>query len=336
MYPNAQLGWGEVPLRSEHHSSFLRTPAYRHLALLLVVLSVVIIGGTSEVVKVMAAQQVVYKPPVSKPAVSEPSFLPPAPKPQAPVLATASKLPSALSAVNPPASGHSSQVQAVLNAWSKSYSGKWSVVVQGLGPDQTKATLNPDTSYNTASIYKLFMMYPLFKTYDLSSLSSASVTVSGKGNMNLKTCVQLAIVNSDNPCGEAIGNKVGWGRATTLLRNLGMAQTNLNSADGITTTAADSALFLQKLYSGQLMAADEQQYLMELMEKQVYRSGIPAGCAGCVVADKVGFLSYVTHDVGIVRYSGKSYVLAVMTSGAGYAQIAQLTSQIQAAISTAP
>jgi beta-lactamase class A len=61
------------------------------------------------------------------------------------------------------------------------------------------------------------------------------------------------------------------------------------------------------------------------MQVQKYRSGIPAGCNDCTVADKTGDLGFVRHDVAIVQYPGGSYTLAIMTNGAPY-QILQAKS----------
>jgi hypothetical protein len=326
MYPKTQLGWAGSNGLYPHHSSAMRTPAYRHLAIAAVIFICALFMGTSEVIRVLAAKQVAYQPAVAVTAITA---VQPTPPTAVPVALTP---PAAQPAVAPPAVDHSAQVQAVLNSWNASHaSQKWSVVVQGIGTDQTKAALNPNNSYNTASVYKLFMMYPLFKSYSLDSLATASVNVEGRGSTSLKNCVELAIKNSDNPCGEAMGYKLGWGRATTLLKQLGMTGTNLNSSN-LTTTAADANLYLQRLYAGQLMSPDEQQYLLGLMQQQKYRGGIPAGCSGCIVDDKTGDLGVVRHDVGIVQDADKVYSLSIMTNGASYAQIAQLTSQIQAAI----
>jgi hypothetical protein len=325
MYLNRQLGWTGPSGNYAAHSHTLRTPAYKHLVAAFAVCSGALFAGTTAAVNVLAGKQVAYQPAVIAPASPVVQPAPPvaAPAPQA-------SPPAAQPAVSPPVTDHSAQVQAVLNSWIASHSSqKWSVVVQGLGSDPTKASVNPANSYNTASVYKLFLMYPLFKAYDLNSLAGATVTVDGRGVTNLKTCVELAIKNSDNPCGEAIGRRLGWGKSTTLLRQLGMSKTDLNTPNAISTTAADTNLFLQKLNAGQLMSPDEQQYLLALLQQQKYRSGIPAGCPSCIVSDKTGDLGSVRHDVGIVQYSGGSYSLTIMTNGAPYSQIAQLTSQIQ-------
>jgi beta-lactamase class A len=332
MYPNKQLGWAVPNGRHAHpatihQTSFLRTPAYKHLAIALVLFVGIFVTGTSKIINSMASNQVVYQPAISTSGNSSPTPQPttnsavaPDPKPeQQPVVA-------------PPVVDHSAQVQAVLDSWKASHaSQQWGIVVQGLGVDTTSASINQNASFGMASIYKLFMMYPLFKNYSLESLAAANITVSGRGAISLKSCVELMIKNSDNPCGEAVGYRLGWSKATTLLKQLGLKNTNLNT-QALSTTAADATLFLQKFNDGQLMGPAEQEYITTLMQQQRFRSGIPAGCAGCIVADKTGDLGFVRHDIGIVDSSGKKYVLAIMTNGVSYALIAQLTSQVQTAM----
>ncbi len=175
----------------------------------------------------------------------------------------------------------------MLDAWGLTYgSHQWSVTVQGLGNDKTKASLQPDKQYITASIYKLFFTYTLFQKYSLDNLSSVQITPEGRSTTDLKSCLELAIKRSDNPCAEAIGDKLGWGATTTALKKLGMNSTNLNDPTGLKTTAADTALFLQKMNNGQLMGDDQRDYILGLMQQQVEREGIPAGCSDCTVADK--------------------------------------------------
>jgi hypothetical protein len=339
MYPNKQLRWALPsgrpaipPANYNHHSNVLRTPAYRHLAFTAVIFISILLSGTTQIIRTMASKQVIYQPAKVTPANSIPpseasaATKTPPPTPQA----------SAQPAVTPAPIDHSVQAQGVLNAWKAARpSQQWGVVVQGTGDDKTSASINPAASYNMASVYKLYMMYPLFKNYNLTTLANSSITVSGRGPTNLKTCVELMIKNSDNPCGEAVGSRMGWSKTNNLLRQLGMQNTNLNNPSGISTSAADAALFLQKFNSGQLMDAGEQQYITSLMQQQRFRGGIPAGCADCVVADKTGDLGTVRHDVGLVDAADKKYVLAIMTNGASYAQIAQLTSQIHAVMSAA-
>jgi hypothetical protein len=225
----------------------------------------------------------------------------------------------------------SAKLQDLLDQWQSSHpTQQWSAAVQGLSDPNLSAKLSADRKYDPASIYKLYLTYQLFQKYNLDSLDGASLQVDGRGSQSFKTCLDQIIKVSDNPCGEAMGYSLGWGKAETSLKQLGMNNTDINNSKGITTTAGDAALFLQKLYAGQLFDSATQQYLIGLMRSQIYRAGIPAGCSGCQVADKTGDASGVRHDAAIVQYDGGAYVLTIFTNGAGNGQIAQLTQQIQA------
>jgi beta-lactamase class A len=229
----------------------------------------------------------------------------------------------------------STALQNVLDAWATNHAEhKWSVSVQGLDGDKRHASVNKDTIFSTASVFKLLLMPKLFANYSLDSLDTKTVTVDGRGDTSLKTCVELMLKVSDNPCGEAVGNLLGWSRSNLIVHQLGLGHTNLNNPSGPTSSAGDLTLFLTKLQGGQLFDAITTSYLLGLMQHQVLRAGIPAGCVSCTVADKTGDLGDVRHDAAIVTYPGGQYVLSIFTDGASYGQMAQLTSQIQAVMST--
>ena len=65
-----------------------------------------------------------------------------------------------------------------------------------------------------------------------------------------------------------------------------------------------------------------------MFKANVYRKGIPAGTNG-TVANKVGFLNGLLHDAAIVYGSNSKYVLAIMTDGSSWNNIAELTKRIE-------
>jgi len=226
------------------------------------------------------------------------------------------------------------QLQSILQNWAATHpTHKWSVVVKGLGADARFANLNAEQTYRSASLYKLFLTYPLFQLHSLESLSNFSVSPEGRSATSLKNCVDTMLRRSDNPCGIAIGDYIGWSRADNLLQQAGFVHTQLNNANGPQSTAADTADILKNLDSGGLYGDDQRQFILEILKNQTLRGGIPAGCSGCVVADKTGDLGFVRHDAGIVYYSASKYILVIFTDGASNAEIAALTSQIQARMS---
>jgi len=225
---------------------------------------------------------------------------------------------------------NSADIQQVLESWASSHpQHKWSVVVAGLDNDSRKASINSNDKYTAASIYKLMLSYSLFSKYSPEMLANTSVNIGDGGRTDLKSCFELMISVSDNPCGIATGNLLGWTRVNTDLKKLGLLDTDFRGYSGPVTTAGDTALFLAKMHAGELFDTKTRDYVLSLMQQQKLRSGIPTGCGSCSVADKTGDLGFVRHDAGIVSYSGGSYILTIFTDGASYSQIAELTAKIQ-------
>ena len=247
------------------------------------------------------------------------------PQPVQPVVAT--DAPSSLPTEDP-------KLAALLGNWANSHrQNKWSVGLIGLTADTPSASYNPTASFNSASIFKLLLTYPLLTKIPRSEWSTVQLDT-GDGQTSLAGCVDSMLRVSDNVCGDAVGAYVGWAYADAQLHEIGLTNTHLNNQTGPTTTAADVSLFLQGLYGGKWFDPGDRAYIMNIMQEQILRAGIPAGCPSCVVANKTGDLGFVRHDVGIVQYGSKAYALSVFTNGASYRQIAQLTSQIQSYISS--
>lgn len=240
-----------------------------------------------------------------------------------------------LSASVPSLTDQDSKLQAIINQFvSANPSHQWSVQVQGLGNDERSASYNASKSFGSASIYKLLLMYPLMQKTPISQWGKLNINVAGTST-SLADCVTAMLKVSDNNCGDAIGNYVGWNWATTELKNIGLQSTNLNDPSGPTTTAADTTYYLQGLYDGKWFDGATRSFILNVLNQQIYRSGIPAGCSSaCSVADKTGDLGSVRHDAGIVRFGSGAYVLSIFSDGASYAQIAQLAAQIQAYMSS--
>jgi beta-lactamase class A len=205
---------------------------------------------------------------------------------------------------------------------------KWSVAVQGLDQNTVDAAYNADQSYVAASIYKLLLMYPLSQKLPYPQWPTTQLRV-GSRNMSIQDCVTVMLKVSDNACGLAVGHWVGWAYADAQLKSLGLTSTTLNGSGGPITTASDTTKYLAKLWNSNSFGSDLRQFILKTMSLQTLRGGIPTGCSACNVADKTGDLGSLRHDAGIIYAGDKSYILSIFTSGASYAQIAQLTAQIQ-------
>jgi beta-lactamase class A len=183
------------------------------------------------------------------------------------------------------------------------------------------ANANGNKSFTAASTYKLFVAYAVFKQIEAGQMAWGDA-VNGQTVAN---CFDAMIVKSDNPCGKALGDRIGWQNIEDMMHGLGLTNTQLSPQ--LTTTANDLALYLYKLQNGSLVSAPDQARLLDAMKRQIYRSGIPAG-TGLPVADKVGFVDDVIHDAGIVYGARGPYVMVIMTSNSSWSDIAAAAKQI--------
>ncbi|MCA9327056.1 serine hydrolase [Candidatus Saccharibacteria bacterium] len=193
--------------------------------------------------------------------------------------------------------------------------------------DGVTANTNGTKHYHPASTYKMFVGWAIILRISAGQMNWNDSATNGK---NVSQCFDAMIVNSDNACGEWLGEQIGWTKLNNMLKGIGLTCTNLSTA--WYSCANDESLFLYKLQTGQLLPADQAERLLSVMRRQVYRSGIPAGVSG-TVADKVGFLYGLLHDSAIVYSPYGTYVLTIMTDGSSWGQIADAAKQIDAQLS---
>ena len=143
-------------------------------------------------------------------------------------------------------------------------------------------------------------------------------------------CFDDMIVRSDNACAEALLKKIGFTPITNEAKAFGATRTSFLGSSGIKSTAEDESLFLSLLYSGQILSQQSSRdVLINALKRNIYRQGVPAGMPGVTVANKVGFLDGLFHDAAIVYSPSGTYVLTVLTEGSSWANIAELTRQLE-------
>lgn len=218
-------------------------------------------------------------------------------------------------------------LQPVLDKWVAEHpKQQWGVVVKSINGATFDASVNADKQFASASIYKLFLLLPLFNQIPVEHQKSINVTVNGTPK-SVATCVDLMLRISNNECGEAIGDYLGWSKADAMLRKNGYTHTAFKTKE-LKTSASDTAAFLQKL-DGDMFTRNARETIMTSLKQQRWRQGIPAGCPGCIVANKTGSIDTVMHDAALVDYSGGKYVLVVFSEKGSFTQIAELTGRIQ-------
>jgi beta-lactamase class A len=203
----------------------------------------------------------------------------------------------------------------------------WGVSVEVLGDKPVLAQHQPLLRMYPASLYKLLITQSLSEKVSADEWDKRTV-YDYRGSHTYSQCVDLMIRLSDNACGEAVGNAIGWPKVDGRLVAIGLENTKLNSADNRFTTAADMSRFIRLLYEEPILSHRAKDQVMSAMKVQKFRDGIPAGSPDCTVYDKIGDLDGYKHDVALVECGDVTYSLAILSKGGSYKQIAELAKTI--------
>lgn len=189
-----------------------------------------------------------------------------------------------------------------------------------------EANYRAGESTPSASTYKLFVAIKLFDEMKKGNRNWESEIL----GTSTRDCFYRMIILSTNACAEEWIRQFGRNEINNFAYSFGVSSnTNFNSYDAVRTTAGDLRKTVEKIYSGEIVSGENRQILLDHMNRQKWRAGIPAGSKGKVF-DKVGFLWDYVHDAGIVEHPRGTYAIAIMTKGANYAAIAQITREVEA------
>ena len=173
-----------------------------------------------------------------------------------------------------------------------------------------------------ASTYKMFVLYSVLKRIDEGSMHFTDEVL----GTNVDACLQTIIIDSNNECAIALSDRIGWIKIQDEGKALGA--TELDWREELYGTVSDAAVIPLKLAKGEILSESSRNYMLDLMKRQRFRDGIPAGTES-VVADKVGFIDGWLNDAAIVYSPAKPYILAIYTYDESWANIAEITRQIE-------
>lgn len=214
-------------------------------------------------------------------------------------------------------------VQYVLDKWAKDHQGEtWSVAARSLEGPKFEAHLNRSQSYESTSLKHLLMTLPLYEQIPAEQHQNIKLD-SGK---TMAACVNLMIRLGNTTCGTKVSEYIDYRKAGNTLKKAGLTKTTIEG-DKAQTTAEDVTTFLAHINGGNLQK-NARETLIKSLREQHLRSGIPASCPGCVIANEASKNS-ATHDVAIIQYSGGTYILSIFTKDGSVDQISELAGRIQ-------
>jgi beta-lactamase class A len=203
----------------------------------------------------------------------------------------------------------------------------YGVVVKNL-VNGAAAEVNPHKRFETASLFKLWVMYEVYKQVELgllqmdeellvtpyyASFDGGTLPVEVCDTLTVSEALEAMITYSDNTSGFLLRDKVGLGNVNRDLRALGLTESAFGQEEVI-STAGDMALFLEMVVLQAAVSREASREMLDLMLAQEVRDRLPALLPpGTEVAHKTGNLPEANHDVGIVYAPQPTYVIAVLS-----------------------
>jgi beta-lactamase class A len=225
--------------------------------------------------------------------------------------------------------------------------GVFGVAIQALDSGEG-ALLNADREFPAASLFKLPVMYEVFRQRDAGRLDLAERLVLTPhyaqldlGTLDLpigsavsiQTALERMIAISDNATANLLADRVGWLSLNATARDLGLDETHLGS-DRLSTSPRDMLRLLELIARGDEPSAPSAAAMVDLLLAQRVNDRLPAHLPpGTRVAHKTGNLDGIVHDVGIVYAPGAPFVIALLAEDAwDYGPVAEAQAALTRAV----
>lgn len=214
-------------------------------------------------------------------------------------------------------------LQAYVNSLAEE--GDIRMTVRQLGGNGWSASYRGGEQTVSASTYKVYVV-----AYVLNQIKEGKASYEDNINgTTMRTCIERTIIQSDNACPEAMLKRFNARNIANYFHERGYSRSTGFGSTHATTTTNDLVKVMTDIQSGVLLSERELSLLMDLMSRTNHRAGVPAGSVASRVLNKVGFLEGYLNDAAIVYHPGGTYVISVMTKGASWAKIAEVTRKIE-------
>ena len=233
--------------------------------------------------------------------------------------------------------------QPTIDEWAKSVGGNKSVLIYDLNLDKLAGSYNTKEAYNTASLYKLFVVYEGYKL--LNDGEWDGNTKAGVTGYTINKCLDLAIRESHSPCAETLWGMIGRDNLNKIIET----EWKITGSDisSLTSNANDIMLIMKRFYEhpdfddATLLASMWDSFLNQPTTTYEWRQGLPKGFAKASVYNKVGW-DYnasgkywnIYHDAAIVKFplddgTTRDFIVVVMTNKIDFKNIRKLGTMIE-------
>lgn len=218
--------------------------------------------------------------------------------------------------------------QSVINEWVKTVGGNKSILVYDLALDKTVGEYNVSESYNTASLYKLFVVYEGYRRVYTGDWDGNAVA--GSTGYTINKCLDLAIRESYSPCAETLWAMIGHDALDTIVEtDWGIVNSDISH---LISNVYDITAIMKRFYlhpdfdDPAMLETMWDSFLNQPATTYNWRQGLPSGFTSASVYNKVGWAynpdgKYwnIYHDTAIIKFpmddgTTRDFVVTVMTN----------------------
>ena len=244
-------------------------------------------------------------------------------------------------------------LQPIIDEWASAIGGNRSVLIYDLDRDEVSASYDSTESYETASLYKLFVVYEGYRRLQNGEWDSDDSA--GTTGHTIIECLDLAIRESNSLCAETIWKMIGHDELDEIIRNdYGIITSDISH---LVSNPEDVAKMLQIYYKHEditdqdLLSRMWDSFLNQPVTEYDWRQGLPSGFNTATVYNKVGWefnpdgrYWEIYHDAAIIEFPeslddmgnsirpSRHLIVVVMTNHVPYQRIRELGERIEAAI----
>ena len=222
--------------------------------------------------------------------------------------------------------------QPVIDQFVNSTTGNRSVIVYDVERDELAGEYNTAESYNTASLYKLFVVYEGYRRIQ-NGVWDPNSTIGYTGNTLLQ-CLDRAIRESYSPCAESLWAMIGHAELDAIIKtDFNILGSNISNL----TSNANDILAIMKIFYNHTEITDENlintmkdSFLNQPPTTYNWRQGLPTGFSRANVYNKVGWDYNVNggywniyHDAAIIEFpeTNRHFIVVVMTNRVSHLKI---------------
>lgn len=212
-----------------------------------------------------------------------------------------------------------------------------------------KFEVNSDKLFESASLYKMFVMLAIYYDVEGGRLSlddqitlvpdadahdEDGYTIVTQGNsLPVRELLDHMIVESNNTAGLMLLFQIKVARLQAIVSDLGFKQSDFSDSWNFQVTAQDLDQYFSRLADLKLMGAKDDQPMLDLYSRSVPRDRISADLPpGTKVANKTGTLPGIINDSGIIYLpNGNRVVVSVLTDNVNEEAARQFIADVSSA-----